>query len=154
MGVCRNRLFEIQEGILACQAAVGLGGGLEGFFGGVALVVGASGYDVLWGGVTILEADKAKAEHGVGKAGTDEGEGAGLALVGRQERWGDDGEVAGREGLYLDAEVELVGPVLMHENLLVQDVEQQRELLCLLLGEVGEQGRLAVHLVQLVADGG
>ena len=127
---------------------------MEGFFGGVALVVGATGDDVLWGGVTILEADDAKAEHGVGKAGTDEGEGAGLALVGRQECWGDDGEVAGREGLYLDAEIELVRPVLMRENLLVQNVEQQRGLLCLFLGEVGEQGRLAVHLVQLVADGG
>jgi len=86
VGVCRNRPFEIQEGILASQSAVGLGGGLEGFFGGVAFVVGAAGDDVLAGGVTILEADKAKAEHGVGKAGTDEGEGAGLALVGRQER--------------------------------------------------------------------
>ena len=127
---------------------------MEGFFGGVALVVGAAGDDALAGGVTILEADDAEAEHGVGKAGTDEGEGAGLALVGRQERWGDDGEVAGREGLHLDAEIELVGPVLMRENFLAQDVEQQRELLRLLLGEVGEQGRLAVHLVQLVADGG
>ena len=77
MGVCRNRPFEIQEGILASQAAVTLGGGLGGFFGGVALVVGATGGDVLWGDVTILEADKAKAEYGVGKAGTDEGEGAG-----------------------------------------------------------------------------
>ena len=111
---------------------------MEGFFGGVALVVGTAGDDVLWGGVTVFEADDAKAEHGVGKAGTDEGESAGLALVGRQECWGDDGEVAGREGLYLDAEIELVEPVLMRENLLVQNVEQQRGLLCLFLGEVGE----------------
>ena len=127
---------------------------MEGFFGGVALVVCAAGDDALAGGVTVFEADNAEAEHWVGKAGTDEGEGAGLALVGRQECWGDDGEVAGREGLYLDAEVELVEPVLMRENLLVQNVEQQRGLLCLFLGEVGEQGRLAVHLVHLVADGG
>ena len=58
---------------------------MEGFFGGVALVVGAAGDDALAGGVTILEADKAKAEHWVGKTRTDEGESAGLALVGRQE---------------------------------------------------------------------
>lgn len=59
---------------------------MEGFFGGVALVVGASGDDALAGGVTVFEADDAEAEHGVGKAETDEGKGAGLALVGRQER--------------------------------------------------------------------
>ena len=50
---------------------------MEGFFGGVALVVGASGDDVLVGGVTVFEADDTKAEHGVGKTRTDEGEGAG-----------------------------------------------------------------------------
>ena len=58
---------------------------MEGFFGGVALVVGASGDDVLTGGMTVFEADDAEAEHGVGKEGTYEGEGAGLALVGRSE---------------------------------------------------------------------
>ena len=72
--------------MVACQTAVALGGSLECFFGGETLVVGASGDDALAGGVTIFEADDAETEHGVGKAGTDEGEGAGLALVGRQER--------------------------------------------------------------------
>ena len=78
--------LRLEENVLVGEAAVAFGGGLDSPFGGVALVVGAAGDDMLAGDVTVLQADDAEAEHGVGKAGTDEGEGSFGVLVGREER--------------------------------------------------------------------
>ena len=47
--------------LFSCQSAVGFGGGLEGFFCGIAFVVGAIGDNALGRGMTVLDVDKGKA---------------------------------------------------------------------------------------------
>ena len=62
------------------QSLVALGG-LQGLLGGVPLVVGASGDDMLAGDMTILNTDNTETEHRVGKTVTDKGECSFGALI-------------------------------------------------------------------------
>ena len=53
-------MLRLEENVLVGEAAITLGGDLDGLFGGEAFVVGAASDDVLAEDVTVLQADKSE----------------------------------------------------------------------------------------------